>query len=81
MLSNNHHRLQQYFSYHKYCGYRDDHDYNDYQDCTLCISLLYTESCPRSEHIGRKTATFGTFFRILSYKNALKYQAGSKASF
>ena len=47
----------------------------------LCISLLYTESRPRSEHIDGKTATFGTFLIILSYKNALKCQADNKAPF
>ena len=47
----------------------------------LCISLLYKESRPRSEHIDRKTATFATFLSILSYKDALKCQAYTKAPF
>ena len=42
----------------------------------LCISLLYTESRPRSEHTERKTATFGTF---LSNFFLLKYVLESQA--
>ena len=49
----------------------------------LCISLraIYTESRPRSEHIDRKTATFGTFLTISLSKDTLKFQADSKAHF
>ena len=47
----------------------------------LCISLLYTESCPRSEHIDRKTATLGTFLSILLRKNASEFPADSKTPF
>ena len=39
------------------------------------------ESRPRSEHIDRKTATFGTFLNILLRKDTLKFQADSKVAF
>ena len=47
----------------------------------LCILLLYTESHPRSEHIDRKTTTFGTFFGNLFFKYTLQFQADCKALF
>ena len=43
----------------------------------LCISLLNTESRPRSEHTERKTATFDTFLSILVCKDTLEFQADS----
>ena len=40
-----------------------------------------TVSRPRSEHMDRKTATFGTFFSILFCKDTLRFQANSKPPF
>ena len=48
---------------------------------SLCISLLQTESRQRPEHINRKTATFGTFLRIILNKNILKLGRLRKVSF
>ena len=45
---------------------------------SLCISLLYTVSGPRSEHIDSKTATFVTFLSILLRKDTLKFQCLTK---
>ena len=52
-----------------------------YFETPLCISLLHMESRPRSEHIDRKTATFGIFFSILLCKDTLRFQSNGKAPY